>query len=166
MKKLVSSVLAASMVLSLAACGSSASTDTASSSEAVSTSTAATTEAAGEGSGTYTGPPIKIGGIGPLTGENATYGVAVMNGAQIAVDEINAAGGINGTIPINLVSVDDEGVPATSVTAMQKLVEQDKVNAVIGARHHRPGHLRLRPGLHRPRLCPDPQRLLARRRHR
>lgn len=68
MKKLVSSVLAASMVLSLAACGSSASTDTASSSEAASTSTAATTEAAGEGSGAYTGTPIKIGGIGPVTG--------------------------------------------------------------------------------------------------
>ena len=67
MKKLVSSVLAASMVLSLAACGSSASTDTASSSEAASTSTAATAEAAGEGSGAYTGTPIKIGGIGPIT---------------------------------------------------------------------------------------------------
>ena len=69
MKKLVSSVLAASMVLSLAACGSSASTDTASSSEAASTSTAATAEAAGEGSGAYTGTPIKIGGIGPITAQ-------------------------------------------------------------------------------------------------
>ena len=73
MKKLVSSVLAASMVLSLAACGSSASTDTASSSEAASTSTAATAEAAGEGSGAYTGTPIKIGGIGPITGGAAVY---------------------------------------------------------------------------------------------
>ena len=57
----------------------------------------------------------------------------MQNATKMAVDEINAAGGINGTIPINLVAVDDEGVPATSVTAMQKLVEQDKVNAVIGA---------------------------------
>ena len=79
MKKLVSSVLAASMVLSLAACGSSASTDTASSSEAASTSTAATAEAAGEGSGAYTGTPIKIGGIGPVTGGAAVYGQAVKN---------------------------------------------------------------------------------------
>lgn len=38
----------------------------------------------------------KIGGIGPLTGGNAIYGQAAMNGAQIAIDEINAAGGING----------------------------------------------------------------------
>ena len=82
MKKLVSSVLAASMVLSLAACGSSASTDTASSSEAASTSTAATTEAAGEGSGAYTGTPIKIGGIGPITGGAAIYGQAVKNAEE------------------------------------------------------------------------------------
>ena len=37
-----------------------------------------------------------IGGIGPTTGATAIYGTAVKNGAQIAVDEINAAGGING----------------------------------------------------------------------
>ena len=55
------------------------------------------------------------------------------NAAQMAVDEINAAGGINGTIKIELIAEDDEGVPATSVTVVQKLVEQDKVNAVIGA---------------------------------
>ena len=67
MKKLVSSVLAASMVMSLAACGSTASTDSAADSSAASAaSSAATTEAAGEGSGAYTGTPIKIGGIGPM----------------------------------------------------------------------------------------------------
>ena len=42
------------------------------------------------------GAAFKIGGIGPTTGAAAIYGTAVMNGAQIAVDEINAAGGING----------------------------------------------------------------------
>ena len=85
MKKLVSSVLAASMVLSLAACGSSASSaaeSTAASSEA--SSTAATAEA-GEGSGTYTGTPIKIGGIGPITGGAAVYGQAVKNAEELAV---------------------------------------------------------------------------------
>ena len=69
MKKLVSSVLAASMVMSLAACGSTASTDSAADSSAASAaSSAATTEAAGEGSGAYTGTPIKIGGIGSIPG--------------------------------------------------------------------------------------------------
>ena len=42
------------------------------------------------------GDTFKIGTIGPLTGAGAAYGNAVMNGAQIAVDEINEAGGING----------------------------------------------------------------------
>ena len=39
---------------------------------------------------------FKIGGIGPTTGDAAIYGKAVQNGIQLAVDEINAAGGING----------------------------------------------------------------------
>ena len=118
MKKLVSSVLAASMVLSLAACGSSASTDTASSSEAVSTSTAATTEAAGEGSGAYTGTPIKIGGIGPLTGAYANYGLSEKNGAELAVKEINAA---NGSDVFDWKFEDDEHDAEKSVNAYNTL---------------------------------------------
>ena len=118
MKKLVSSVLAASMVLSLAACGSSASTDTASSSEAASTSTAATTEAAGEGSGAYTGTPIKIGGIGPITGGAAIYGQAVKNAEELAVKEINAA---NGSDVFEWKFEDDEHDAEKSVNAYNTL---------------------------------------------
>ena len=118
MKKLVSSVLAASMVLSLAACGSSASTDTASSSEAASTSTAATTEAAGEGSGAYTGTPIKIGGIGPITGGAAVYGQAVKNAEELAVKEINAA---NGSDVFEWKFEDDEHDAEKSVNAYNTL---------------------------------------------
>ena len=91
MKKLVSSVLAASMVLSLAACRSSASPIRQPPLGCLS-STAATAEAAGEGSGAYTGTPIKIGGIGPVTGGAAVYGQAVKNAEELAVKEINAAG--------------------------------------------------------------------------
>ena len=128
MKKLVSSVLAASMVLSLAACGSSASTDTASSSEAASTSTAATTEAAGEGSGAYTGTPIKIGGIGPVTGGAAIYGTCVANSAQIAVDEINALGG---DIQFELMTEDDVNDAETSVNAYNALMD-DGMQILVG----------------------------------
>ena len=39
---------------------------------------------------------LKLGGIGPLTGSYANYGLSVQHGAQLAVDEINAAGGVNG----------------------------------------------------------------------
>ena len=44
----------------------------------------------------YADGTFYIGAIGPLTGAAANYGTAVVNGAQIAVDEINAAGGIGG----------------------------------------------------------------------
>lgn len=52
--------------------------------------------ASGQASAGAATETFKIGGIGPITGGAAIYGTAVMNGAQIAVDEINAAGGING----------------------------------------------------------------------
>lgn len=50
---------------------------------------------------------IKIGASGPLTGEAAMYGIAVQNSAQLAVDEINAKGGLNG-IMLELVMLDDK----------------------------------------------------------
>ena len=118
MKKLVSSVLAASMVLSLAACGSSASSaaeSTAASSDAA--STAATAEA-GEGSGAYTGTPIKLGGIGPITGAAAVYGQAVKNAEELAVKEINAA---NGSDVFEWKFEDDEHDAEKSVNAYNTL---------------------------------------------
>lgn len=84
MKKFVSSVLAASMALSLAACGSSAASSAASSDAAV--STGSTTASAD-----FT--PIKVGGIGPVTGGAAIYGQAVKNAEELAVKEINEAAG-------------------------------------------------------------------------
>ena len=61
-----------------------------------------------------------IGGIGPVTGEAAIYGQAVKNGAQIAIDEINAAGGING-YKIEYNFQDDEADPEKSVNAYNTL---------------------------------------------
>ena len=89
MKKFLSMMLVAAMTISmLAGC---ASNDAASSAQTtVSDSSDATTDVASAAQ------TFKIGGIGPITGGAAVYGLAVMNAAQIAVDEINAAGGING----------------------------------------------------------------------
>ena len=84
MKKFVSSVLAASMALSLAACGSSAASSAASSDAAVST---------GNTTASADFTPIKIGGIGPVTGGAAIYGQAVKNAEELAVKEINEAAG-------------------------------------------------------------------------
>lgn len=61
-----------------------------------------------------------IGGIGPVTGSTAIYGTAVENGAQIAVDEINEAGGINGQ-KIEFNFQDDENDPEKSVNAYNAL---------------------------------------------
>lgn len=66
------------------------------------------------------GDKYYIGGIGPVTGDAAVYGTAVKNGAQIAVDEINAAGGINGH-QIEYKFEDDVNNPETSVNAYNTL---------------------------------------------
>ena len=130
MKKLIPVILSCAMLL--AACGSSASTDSvAASSEAASTSTAATTEAAGEGSGAYTGTPIKIGGIGPVTGGAAIYGQAVKNAEELAVKEINAAGGVNGK-QLELSFQDSQGDPESAVAAYGKLMDWG-MNVSLGA---------------------------------
>ncbi len=70
--------------------------------------------------GTNSGDGFKIGGIGPTTGDNAIYGIAVKNGAQLAVDEINAAGGVNGEqLVFNY--QDDESDAEKSVNAYNTL---------------------------------------------
>ena len=117
MKKVLSSVLAASMVLSLAACGSTATTSESSSASTEATSsTAATGENAGSGS--YTGTPIKIGGIGPITGAAAVYGNAVKNAEELAIKEINAA---NGSDVFEWQFEDDENDAEKSVNAYNTL---------------------------------------------
>ena len=64
---------------------------------------------------------LKIGVSGPLTGDYAQYGNGVKNGAQLAIDEINAAGGING-MKLELNAQDDEGDPEKAVNAYNTLV--------------------------------------------
>ena len=63
---------------------------------------------------------FQIGAIGPTTGDAAIYGQAVMNAAQLAVDEINAAGGING-VKLEFKAADDEHNAEKSVNAYNDL---------------------------------------------
>ena len=65
---------------------------------------------------------IRIGGIGPLSGGYANYGFSVKNGAQLAVDEINAAGGINGK-QVELSFQDSQADPESDVNAYGKLMD-------------------------------------------
>ena len=114
-KRVLSLSLALAMAASLTACGSSSSTT-----ETTAVAAAdATTAAAGE-STAASGEVFKIGGIGPVTGAAAVYGLAVKNSAQIAVDEINADGGING-YQIEFNFQDDEHDAEKSVNAYNTL---------------------------------------------
>lgn len=75
---------------------------------------------------------IKIGMVMPITGQVATYGVQSVNAAKMFMEEINAAGGINGK-KIELVVEDDEATPAKTTNAFKKMVSSDKVVALVGA---------------------------------
>jgi len=74
--------------------------------------------------------PIKIGINVPLTGFAASDGESALNGAKLAVDQINKAGGVNGS-PLELVVYDDQASPKESVAIATKLVEKDKVVAGV-----------------------------------
>ncbi len=99
MKKLIALLMSAAMVLSLAACGSS-DTNTNDTTDDTTNQTDTTGDTTGDSTGV-----IKIGGIGPLTGSAATYGIATKEGAEIAVNEINALGGLQFELDFQ----DDEG---------------------------------------------------------
>ncbi len=100
LKKVISVALMAAMTMTLmAGCGSKPNDQTGSSGD---------------------GEVFKIGGIGPVTGGAAVYGEAVKNGAELAVKEINEAGGING-VPIEFNYQDDENDAEKAVNAYNTL---------------------------------------------
>ena len=74
--------------------------------------------------------PIRLGFVAGLTGRVADLGVAGRNGAQLAVEQFNAAGGINGQ-PIELVVKDDEQNPETAKRAIGELIAQ-KIEVIVG----------------------------------
>ena len=110
MKKVIAIVMAAVMVMGLmAGCGSAPAASTQAPAEAG-------TDAPAEAGSFY------FGGVGPITGDAAIYGQAVMNGCQIAVDEINAAGGVNGA-QIQFKFEDDVADGETAVNAYNSLMD-------------------------------------------
>lgn len=74
---------------------------------------------------------ILIGEYGSFTGSEATFGQSTSEGLKLALDEQNAAGGIKGK-PIRLISLDNQGKPEEAAAAVQRLITQEKVVAVIG----------------------------------
>lgn len=77
------------------------------------------------------GGKIKIAYVGPLTGDSAEYGQTMSNAVQIAVDDINAEGGINGQ-QFELVSYDDKNDATEATTVAEKVCADKSIVAVIG----------------------------------
>ena len=74
---------------------------------------------------------IKLGGVFPLTGDVPALGAAMQNGANLAIKEINDAGGVLGK-KLEFTVEDDQNQASAAPNAITKLIDQDKVKAVIG----------------------------------
>lgn len=111
-KAFISALLGASMMLSLAACGSS--------------SVATTADDAADTDG-----KIVIGVISPNTGALAAYGNGIVTGADLAVEQINASGGILGH-EVELIKTDDQSDPTECLNAFNSLVAQG-VGLIVGS---------------------------------
>ena len=120
MKKMISrrSFLAAAGVsaaaLALTACGGSSSSTAA--------STAGSTAA-------VSGDTIKVGVMGPMTGDVSVYGLAVINGANLYLDQVNANGGINGKM-IESITMDEQGDATQAVQCFTKMVDEGIVGLI------------------------------------
>ncbi|MGD9837049.1 MAG: ABC transporter substrate-binding protein [Afipia sp.] len=82
-------------------------------------------------SAAHAAEPIKIGLVTALSGQSARAGEALTRGATIAIDEINAKGGVLGR-QLQLVRRDDESNPAKGLIAARELIQREKVSAVLG----------------------------------
>jgi branched-chain amino acid transport system substrate-binding protein len=76
--------------------------------------------------------PIKIGLVAALSGQSALSGEAITRGLQVAIDEVNAQGGLLGGRRLELVRRDDESNPAKGVTAARELIYREKVAVIFG----------------------------------
>lgn len=139
-KKVLATLLAASMTAALAGCGSSNDTaastsDSSSDTTAESTDTTDTATEASSDSAAASGDTITLGVIGPMTGSLAVYGTHVSNGAELAVEQINEAGGISvggKTYTLTTESKDDQGDSTECLNSMNALIS-DGIQLVIGS---------------------------------
>lgn len=80
----------------------------------------------------FAADPIKIGLVTALSGQSAQAGESIVRGLSIAIDEINAKGGLLGGRKIELIRRDDEGNPAKGVIAARELIYKEKVSVIFG----------------------------------
>ncbi len=92
---------------------------------------AACVQKGGNETATNTGDTIRVGVFADLSGTTASFGQSTKNGIELAVEEINNSGGVLGK-KIQLFVEDDQGRPEQAKTVVSKLINQDKVQAVLG----------------------------------
>jgi len=114
-RRFLSILLAGCLTASLTACGG----------------TKEESAAPAESGDSASGEPILLGTISPNTGNLAAYGTAIMNGVNLAVEEINAAGGVLGS-QIQVINADDQGDPTECMNAFNSLVSQG-VGLIVGS---------------------------------
>lgn len=124
--KMVALLLSAAMMVGLTACGGNAADDTVASSD--------TQETTASGDTATDDDMIYFAAVGPLTGTQADFGKHALWGAQVAVDEINAAGGILGK-QVGIKSYDDENVAEKAAAAAELIVSDPSVVAVAAAHY-------------------------------
>lgn len=78
-----------------------------------------------------TGEPIRIGAIYALSGNNAAIGTNILRGIDLAVEDINQSGGVNGR-PIEIIRGDTQGDPAVGKALAEELITQERVHAIVG----------------------------------
>ena len=74
---------------------------------------------------------IRIGEVGSMTGSEATFGISTHQGIELAVEEINKAGGVLGK-KLEVITLDDQSKPDEAATAVTKLITQNNVSAILG----------------------------------
>src|SRR5215470_13520876 len=96
-------------------------------------------------------PPVKVALVAAMSGGSALSGEAIKRGLTVAIDEINARGGVLGGSKIELVIRDEEGNPSKGVTAARDVIEREKAVAVFGGLHS-PVGLAMLPVFHELRV--------------
>ena len=130
MKRILSIALV--LILAIAMMAGCAKTGNDTPSTEPSTDTSADVSAAPSTDTGASSEPIKVGILGCHTGEYAQYGLAVLNGAQLYIDKVNADGGINGK-QIEPVVYDDKGDATEAVNAFSRMVDNDGITALLGS---------------------------------
>ena len=124
MKKYLAILIAIAMILSLAACGEKKGPETSKKDPGTTTITPTTAKPAKK-------DPIKIGMYAPLTGSGAAVGETVKRSVEIAIEQTNDAGGIDGRM-LELIIYDDAGTTEGAVKATNRLITMDEVDVIIG----------------------------------